>query len=115
MGSMNRRRMGGKKELEYLAGCGYRILERNFYSRAGEIDLVAAEGGYLVFIEVKYRSTDAFGYPEEAVTLKKQRTIVGTARYYMLKNGYPPETPCRFDVVAITGEKIRLVKNAFEG
>ncbi len=64
---------------------------------------------------MKYRSTDAFGYPEEAVTLKKQRTIVGTARYYMLKNGYPPETPCRFDVVAITGEKIRLVKNAFEG
>lgn len=116
MGSINRRRIGGEKELaaaEYLAGRGYQILEHNFYSRFGEIDLVAREGGYLVFIEVKYRRNHAFGYPEEAVTPAKQRAILRTARYYMLRGRYPETTPCRFDVVAITGQEIRLIKNAF--
>ena len=118
MGRTNLRRLGAQKELaaaEYLSGCGYRILEHNFYSRIGEIDLVASEGGYLVFVEVKYRRTNALGYPEEAVTPAKQRAVLGAARYYMFKNGYPPETPCRFDVVAVMGEEIRLIKNAFEG
>lgn len=116
MGSKNKREIGREKEesaAKYLSGIGYRILARNFYTRAGELDLVAQEGGYLVFIEVKYRKSRACGYPEEAVTLTKQRTIIRTARYYMLKNGYPETTPCRFDVVAITEDEIRLIKNAF--
>lgn len=116
VGNINKRKIGCEKEesaAKYLSGIGYQILARNFYTRTGEIDLVAQEGGYLVFIEVKYRKNQIFGYPEEAVTLSKQRKIIRTARYYMLKNGYTETTPCRFDVVAITGNEIRLVKNAF--
>ncbi|MDE7211440.1 MAG: YraN family protein [Lachnospiraceae bacterium] len=116
VGNINKRKVGSEKEAvaaDYLSGIGYQILERNFYSRTGEIDLVAREGGYLVFVEVKYRKNNASGYPEEAVTPAKQRAIVRTARYYMLRNKYPEMTPCRFDVVAITGMEIRLIQNAF--
>lgn len=116
VGSTNKRKVGSEKEetvARYLSGIGYRILARNFHIRTGEIDLVAKEDGYLVFIEVKYRKTYACGYPEDAVTPAKQRTIIRTARCYMQKNGYPETTPCRFDVVAVTQEEIRLIKNAF--
>lgn len=118
MGKINKRELGKEKELaaaEYLAGRGYRILEHNFFCRAGEIDLIAREGSYLVFIEVKYRKNGAFGSPEEAVTKGKQRVIAEVARYYLLKNGYPQNTLCRFDVVAIAGQEIHLIINAFEG
>lgn len=117
MERINKRKCGSEKErlaAQYLIGLGYHILEFNFYSRTGEIDLIARENEYLVFVEVKYRKSNASGYPEEAVTPAKQRRIVQTARYYMLRRGYPEAAPCRFDVVAMTGEKIRLIKNAFE-
>lgn len=114
--SLNKRRLGQKQEriaADYLIKQGYQILEHNFYSRTGEIDLIAREGTFLVFIEVKYRKTNAFGFPEEAVTPAKQRTIRNTARYYMLLHHFPEATPCRFDVIAVTGEEIRLIRNAF--
>lgn len=118
MGKINKRKLGSEKELaaaEYLVGQGYQILEHNFFCRTGEIDLIAKDGGYLVFVEVKYRKDSAFGSPQEAVTPKKQRVIAKTARYYLLKNGYPQNTLCRFDVVAIAGQEIHLIINAFEG
>lgn len=113
---MNKRRFGQEKELlaaGYLKGRGYRILEHNFHSRMGEIDLVARDGAYLVFIEVKYRRDTAAGYPEEAVTAAKQGKIMQTAKYYLMVHGLPENTPCRFDVVAMTGGDIRLISNAF--
>lgn len=112
----NSRKTGSQREEQakkYLESLGYSILEENFYARGGEIDLIGREDGYLVFIEVKYRSSIANGHPLEAVTLQKQNKIVGTARYYMHKNGIPEDTPCRFDVVGILGEEITLIKNAF--
>ncbi len=102
-----------EKAAEYLQSRGYFILCRNFRCRQGEIDLIAREGGYLVFIEVKYRKSAGNGRPEEAVTLEKQRVISRTADYYRLRQGYGEETCCRFDVVAILGEEITLYKNAF--
>lgn len=113
---MNKRRIGSEKELlasEYLQQQGYEILEQNYYTRSGEIDLIAKEAGYLVFLEVKYRKTTANGYPEEAVTYQKQQRLIRAARYYMLTHGFGEYTPCRFDVVAITGAQIRLIRNAF--
>jgi len=117
VGKINKRELGSKKELlaaEYLAGRGYQVLEHNFFCREGEIDLIAKEGAYLVFIEVKYRKDSAFGFPEEAVTPKKQRAIAKAARYYLLKHGYPETVSCRFDVVAMAGNEIRLIANAFD-
>lgn len=112
----NNRQTGSRYEsvaADYLVKQGYRILERNFYSKQGEIDLVAQDGRYLVFVEVKYRSGTACGSPAEAVGPLKQRRIRGTARYYLYSHGLPEGTPCRFDVVAITGGQIELIRDAF--
>lgn len=99
---------------EYLASLGYEILEYNFRCRSGEIDIVAKEGRYLVFVEVKYRDSGNSGSPLEAVTVKKQRTISKVASYYCLTHGCGEETPCRFDVVGVLGGEITLLRNAFE-
>lgn len=112
----NNRRTGSiyeERAAEFLTGLGYEIIERNFRCRSGEIDLIGRDGTYLVFIEVKYRSTLQNGYPSEAVGRKKQRQILHTARYYLLTHGYGEETLCRFDVAAILKDEIHLIKDAF--
>ena len=93
---------------------GYEILETNYRNRQGEIDIIAREGEYLCFVEVKYRANLRCGTPQEAVHAQKQEKIIQVARYYMMKHGLNEWTPCRFDVVAITGEDAVLFRNAFE-
>ena len=113
---VNNRRLGNNYERlagKDLEAQGYQILEYNFYSRIGEIDIVALHEGYLVFVEVKYRKDNQKGYPLEAISFQKQRTISRCALYYMKKKGLS-EMPVRFDVVGILGEEIQLVQNAFE-
>lgn len=113
---MNKRAVGTAYERTagiYLETKGYRILEYNFRNRRGEIDIVARDGSCLVFVEVKYRKDKRAGDPLEAVDPKKQRSICRTAAYYLLIHHFTMDTPCRFDVVAVEGEEIRLVKNAF--
>ena len=103
---MNKRKTGAvyeEKAAAYLKEKGYRPL--------GEIDLIAEESGYLVFIEVKYRRTSRLGTGEEAVNTKKQRRILGAARWYLMEHGMHL---CRFDVAAINGTEITLIRNAFE-
>ncbi|WP_194609701.1 YraN family protein [Clostridium vitabionis] len=97
----------------WLTEKGFRILDRNYYTRRGEIDIVATEGRVLCFVEVKYRRSSGSGDPAEAVTLKKQRRILETAKIWMLVHGFPEETPLRFDVVAILGGNYRLIRDAF--
>ena len=97
----------------FLEKQGYQILERNFRCPAGEIDLIAKEGGYLCFVEVKYRSERETGTPEEAVDARKQKRISRAALYYLMKQGLGDTTPCRFDVVGIRPDGIRVTKNAF--
>lgn len=93
---------------------GYKILEKNFRCKQGEIDFIAKDEGYLVFIEVKYRHSDGQGQPGEAVNFRKQRRISRVALYYMMTKSLDETTPCRFDVVSILGEEVTLYKNAFE-
>ena len=97
----------------FLEKQGYQILERNFLCPAGEIDLIAKEGEYLCVVEVKYRSERETGTPEEAVDAKKQKRISKAALFYLMKRGLGDTTPCRFDVVGIRPEGIRVTKNAF--
>lgn len=114
----NNRRIGASYEdlaARYLAENGYNIVERNFRSKIGEIDLIGRDGAYLCFIEVKYRSGTGMGHPAEAITDKKIRRICKTAQYYMLMKKIPQDTPCRFDVVLILEKDITLIKNAFGG
>lgn len=103
-----------KRTAEFLRQKGFQILHRNFYSRYGEIDLIARDGRYLVFVEVKYRENNRGGHPLEAVDAGKRRRICRTADYYCLRHGYGEDTPCRFDVAGIMGEELIHIRNAFE-
>lgn len=113
---INKRQTGQEQENRaavYLTERGYKILERNYRCRMGEIDLIAFHQGYLVFVEVKYRRGNRAGRPEEAVDFRKQKKISQTAAWYLKEKGLSLDTPCRFDVVAITPEEIRVFPDAF--
>jgi len=102
----------------YLRRAGYRLLIRNFRCRFGEIDLIAEEGGSLVFVEVKTRSSAGFGHPLEAVDRRKQGQLIRAAHIYLSEQA-AEERFCRFDVVSVTfgGDGtpvIEVVKNAFD-
>ena len=112
----NKRSLGSEKEqlaVSYLAEQKAEVLARNFYFHGGEIDLIAKDGEYVCFIEVKYRKSSRFGTPEEAVTPSKQKKIIQGARVYLYQNRYPTDTPCRFDVISVFGKEITWIKNAF--
>ncbi|MEG2441064.1 MAG: YraN family protein [Acetivibrio sp.] len=114
---MNKRALGFEKEklaAQFLEEKGYQVLEKNFYSHFGELDLICKKEEYLVFVEVKYRKELAYGYPLEAVSYRKQQCLLKTARYYLYKNKIEEETPCRFDMVSILGEKINIIENCLE-
>ena len=115
--SGNRRQTGADYEelaCRYLRAQGYRIRQTNYRCRQGEIDIVAMDGQELVFIEVKYRASESGGGPLSAVTYRKQRTISRVALYYLFQHHLPDTTPCRFDVIGITDEKVTLIKDAFD-
>jgi len=101
----------------YLKKHGYRILEQNYRTRLGEIDIIAKDKGTIVFVEVKARRSYLFGNPKFAVTPKKQRKISMVALCY-LKETKQNNAKARFDVVAVSSIKenpnIEIVKNAFE-
>ena len=98
-----------------LLATGYRIVERNFRCKAGELDIVARDGDVLVFVEVRSRSNDEHGSAVEMVRRAKQRRVARVATYY-LATVAPAFEECRFDVVAITGGQRSdavLIKDAF--
>lgn len=112
----NKRQIGSQYEKmagEYLISCGYEIIEYNFRCRMGEIDIIARDGEYLAFCEVKYRKGTVKGHPAEAVGLRKQRVISKCAAYYLVTRRLA-DLPCRFDVISVEGKEIDLIKNAFE-
>ena len=112
----NRRKIGTEyeqKTAEYLESLGWKILERNYRCRIGEIDLIALDGRTLVFVEVKYRRSGACGSPGEAVDVRKQHTICRVADYYRMVHGISETQSCRFDVAAVQGERLELLRNAF--
>ncbi|MFG6331607.1 MAG: YraN family protein [Lachnospiraceae bacterium] len=114
---MNKRAAGARYEEQaarWLTERGFEILTRNFCCRQGEIDLVARDGRYLVFIEVKYRRNGQSGHPAEAVHRNKQRKIAQAAIYYCHKNRISQTQACRFDVVSILGGEVEHIRNAFE-
>lgn len=92
-----------------LEKAGYKIIERNFRTRFGEIDIIALDEDVLVFVEVKAKSSSMFGSPAEMVTAKKQFKIKKTAESYVLESGYVG--PWRIDVVAIQNSRVEIIKN----
>jgi putative endonuclease len=103
----------------YLQKQGYKILDRNFSCKVGELDIIAMEGDTLAFIEVKCRTGVEYGHPSEAVSYSKQGKIVKAALFFMTKNKLF-DYMCRFDVIEVLTDgteecsHINLIKNAFE-
>jgi putative endonuclease len=118
---LNRRQQIGKTgesiAAQFLRSKGYRILEQNYRTGLGEIDIIARDRKTLVFVEVKARNSRDFGYPKSAVTPRKQRKISMVALQY-LKATEQTRAKARFDVVAIcsadASPQIELIKNAFD-
>ncbi len=108
-------RFGEDCAAKHLAQQGYTILERNFRLRIGEVDIIARDGEYLVFIEVKTRRSQQFGSPFEAVDIRKQQQIMQVASAYIRGK----DIPVRFDVVAVylhgQDVQVEILQNAFEG
>jgi putative endonuclease len=124
--TLQKKELGAKGEeiaARYLKNLGYRILERNYRVRYGEIDIVAEQGTDLVFVEVKTRSGTLFGSPFDSVTVSKQRQLSKVALAYISKRNCH-ERSSRFDVVGVQLKnvnsaqlrdvKIELVQNAFD-
>jgi putative endonuclease len=104
--------------VQWLRKKGYEIVARNYRRRFGEVDIIARHNGYLVFIEVKTRSSNRFGLPVDALTARKQRQLIKIAEDYLLHHNCL-DIPCRFDVLSVSlrqGKKpeISILVNAFD-
>ncbi len=103
---------------KYLKDKGYKIKERNYRTFLGEIDIICEDKGNIIFVEVKTRRSDKFGYPEEAVNFIKQRKIIKNALCYLSKY-HLWEKNCCFDVISISIsnhediKRIKHIRNAF--
>ena len=104
--------VGEKTAVKYLKSQKYKILETNYKRSTGEIDIIAKDGDYIVFVEVKTRTNDACGMPSEAVNHKKQLKYLKTAEFYLLEKSLN-DMPCRFDVIEILDGQINHINNAF--
>jgi putative endonuclease len=106
--------IGEQLGLSLLKNEGYKIIETNFRSHFGEIDIIAKDKGYMVFVEVKFRRSRKYGPPVEAVNRKKQDKIIKSALEYIKVNRMK-EANIRFDVLSIGpgDNEIELIKNAF--
>jgi putative endonuclease len=115
---IKRGRKGEDEAAAYLARCGYEIVARNYRCPWGEVDIIAREGGTLVFVEVRSRTSLAFGLPEESVDARKRARLRMAARHYLYSCG-GPGGGCRFDVVTLLWgpgggvREIRHLKNAW--
>lgn len=109
--------IGEDLAVQELERRGYAVLARRYRRRGGEIDIIAADGPTLVFIEVKARDGTGFGSAAEAVTARKRRTLAAIARDYLARR-HLHDCPCRFDVVTVQltreGPDVQLIQNAFE-
>jgi len=95
-----------------LVAAGYRIVERNFTCKAGELDIVARDGDVLVFVEVRSRADAGHGHAAEMVSPSKRAQVTRVARVY-LHTRAPAYDECRFDVVAVTGGAVDIIRDAW--
>ena len=113
--------MGEEAAVQALKKRGYKIIARNYRTKMGEIDIIAKDGEYTVFVEVRLRKSNAFGTPADTIDKRKQQKIIKAAQMYAVKNDIY-DTPMRFDAVLINADtdgeklvntKIELIKDAF--
>jgi putative endonuclease len=112
--------IGERLAVDFLSKQGYEIVEANYRCKEGEVDIIARDGDYLVFVEVRAKSGGMFGSPEESVTARKKEHLKNVAaRYRETHEGLPIQW--RIDFVAVeldregTPRRIEVIKNAVEG
>ena len=131
MAKTEKRRKGDKGEevaFLYLKNNGYKILDRNYENRFGEIDIIAKKGKEIIFVEVKTRRVEGSRrvgddelYPERNVDWKKQGKLIRAAEYYLIENKYPDDTSWQIDVIGVELDEeirkanLRHIKNAVGG
>ena len=98
--------------LQFLLRNGLNLLERNYRCRFGEIDLIMLHGSELVFVEVRKRKNMDFGGAAQSVSYAKRSRLIKTAKHFLMK--YRQAPACRFDVIAIEGNRCQWLKNAIE-
>lgn len=107
--------LGEELAIKYLTKSGYKILEKNWNFRHKEIDIIAKNDDFIVFVEVKFRSYVAFGEPYTAVNRKKQQNIIEAAHEYILRKNIDDEA--RFDIISVSktanGFDINHIESAF--
>ena len=111
---MNKKKTGTAYEViaaDFLRKHGIQIVEMNYRTSLGEIDIIGKEKDTLIFIEVKYRKNASYGQPWEAISVEKQKRICRVANYYLLKKQW--RWQIRFDVISICGEDIMWFPDAF--
>ena len=101
------------RALEYLQEQGLVLLARNVRYRAGELDLVMRDGPVITFVEVRFRAHSTYGTAADSVGLTKQIRVRRAAALWLQARQFGREPACRFDVVAIDGEVLRWIPNAF--
>ena len=110
-------KLGEDIAVDYLKNEGYRIIERNYRCVFGEIDIVATDRNVIVFVEVRSRRSDRYGYPQESVGLNKKMKVSKIALNYLKEKQFQ-DCRARFDVVAVKilpeGSEVKLIKNAFD-
>jgi len=104
--------LGEDLALHYLQRQGLSLLQRNFRCKGGEIDLVMQDGAALVFVEVRKRAASGFGGAAASVTARKQARLILAAQLFLQRYRSPPA--CRFDVIAIDGDKLSWIPNAIQ-
>ena len=106
-------RLGEKKAEKFLKRKRYKIIEKNYKTKFAECDLIALYANLLVFIEVKTRSSVAYGNPADAVDFNKQKKYVKLAEYFLACNNEYKNFAVRFDVIEILNDEINHIEGAF--
>lgn len=114
MNNIEKGKLGEEIALKYIISKGGKVIEKNYRTKIGEVDIIAKLNGELVFVEVKSRSNINYGYPSESVNYKKKRKITNVAKYYILDNSLE-NLSIRFDVIEIyfNEKQINHIVNAF--
>lgn len=108
---MNHTEMGAWAEniaWQHMQQQGWQLIERNFFCKGGELDIVAQKHGVLAFVEVKYRRNRAMGGAIASLSASKQRHLIHSARVFLQRYPHLSQLDCRFDLIAITGSKHQL-------
>lgn len=105
--------IGEEIAAKFLLNKGFVIIERNYRTKRGEIDIIAEKDELLIFVEVKYRTSNRLGPGTAAVTEYKKQKIMNTAKAYIFEKGLNPHKPVRFDVIDIFEKEITHFENAF--